>query len=220
MAKKKDKHKDPCKVCNHEHVIEIETAMLIEKKSSREVEQMIIDEGWEKVSYVTLLKHMKDHVDEKRELILKYLYEKKAIIEAQVELGEDAEVDEQSIRLGALKNLDRSIYEANILVRQASQAIQEQLALRVETADEAKGKYGKSKVVGVDRKESDKKKAFVPLQSSLVQLYKVASEELRQTTKTKIEMLGIDSESRKATSMETLVDIVMAQSKYEEDEAE
>lgn len=213
MAKKlKTKTKGTqCKVCNHAHLVEIETALLIEGKPSREVEQMIKDNNWEPVSYVTLLTHMKEHVDAKRELVLKYLHEKRQILDGQLTVQEDPEKNEMELRLNELKKLDRSIFEAEILVHQASKALQEQLALRVETEAEAKLKPGsnKSKVVGVDRKEADKKKAYVPVQSVLVQLYKNASEELRQTVKTKLDVLGIDSESKKANSMETLVDLIL-----------
>lgn len=211
MAKnvKKSTKGTACKVCNHAHLVEIETALLIDGKPSREVEQMIKDKGWEPVSYVTLLTHMKEHVDAKRELVLKYLDEKRKILQGELTIEEDPEKDEMAVRLNELRRLDRSIQEADILVRQASKALQEQLALRVETESEAKGKGKQSNVVGTDRKPADKKKAYVPLQTALVGLYKSASEELRQTVKTKMEVLGIDSEGKKATSMETLVDLIL-----------
>lgn len=216
MAKKDKKTKAvACKVCAHKHRIEIETALVIHSKTSRAVEKMIKDHHWEPVSYVTLLKHMQEHVDPKRELVLAYLEDKRRIIEAQddlIDIGDDPEIDEQAIMLNSLRHLDASIIESSVLIQQASKAMREQLALRVETIDEAKtGKTAKaSRIVGVDRQPSDKKKAYVPLQGVLVQLYKAAAEELRQTTKTKIEILGIDADGRQAKSMETLVDLVMA----------
>jgi len=213
MAKKAKKTKQlnskgTCKVCNHSMVLEIEMAMLAEKKSSREVAKMVLDAGGESVSYLTILTHMQRCVDEKRELIVKYLYEKRCLIESRIqEINDNYEIDEQAIQLAALKNLDASIFEASILIRQSSKALQEQLALRVIQNDDNKDE--KVKVLGVDRQPADLKKSYVPVQQTLVTLYKAASEELRQTTKAKIEILGIDAESRKSSSIESLVDILL-----------
>lgn len=202
-----------CKVCKHEHIVEIETALVVHNKPSREVEKMIKDNGWEPVSYVTLLTHLKEHVDTKRELVLKYLEEKKQILERELAPADDPEVDELSIRLSALKKLDSSIFEANALLVQSSKALQEQLALRVETPD----KYG-NKTKSSARGETDKKRAYVPIQRDLVALYKNASEELRMTIKQKLEALGVDSDSRNADSITSLVDLVIDQSVKDKDE--
>lgn len=212
MAKQKTKAKlnANCKVCNHKHRVEIETALLIDGKASREVEQMLKDNNWETVSYPILLRHMKEHVDERQELIIRYLNEKRILMEGAIAMGEDPEIDEMSIRLSSLKHMDKSIQEASILVKQSAKALREQLALRVESPDEIKGKKKTGgQVVGVDRKQADAKKAYVPIQSALIQLYKASSEELRQTIKTKIDTLGIDNESKRTDKMATLVDLIM-----------
>lgn len=218
MAKKNSKIKNTtCKVCRHEHIVEIETALVINKLPSREVEQMIKDNGWEPVSYVTLLSHVRDHVDTRRELILRYLDEKRQMLDNALSVEDDPETDEMMVRLNELKKLDQSIHEATILLKQSSKALQEQLALRVESKDKnGKTKSG-STVVGTDRKAATEKRAYVPIQRDLISLYKGASEELRMTIKTKLDTLGIDADSKKADSMETLVDLILEKSSSEKE---
>lgn len=216
---KMKKYREPtgnCKVCRHEHRLEIETAMLVECKSSRETEKMIKDNGWEEVSYATILNHMNNHMDAKRELIVKYLYEKKQLLEGNMTM-EDPEVDEMQVRLNELRRLDASIQEASILVRQSSKVLQEQLSIRVEQPDKNNKTKSGAKVTGPDGKDPDRKRFYVPIQRDLVALYKSASEELRMSMKTKLDLLGIDANSRKADSMETLVDLIM---ETDEDEKE
>ena len=209
---KKQKVMPNCKVCRHEHIVEIETAMLIHKLPSREVEKMIKDNGWEEVSYPTILNHMNKHVDSRRELILRYLEEKRQILDNALTIEEDPETDEMMVRLNELKKLDSSIHEAMILVQQSSKALQEQLALRIEHPDKKNKTKTGNKLTGVDGKDPDRRRTYVPIQRDLISLYKGASEELRMTIKTKMDTLGIDAESRKANNMETLVDLIMEKS--------
>lgn len=211
MAKQSSKRDAHCKVCNHDHVLDIEMMFLVQKLTSREVEAEIKRNGWKPfISYVTLLKHMREHVDDKRELFIKYVAGRQDIADT-IEQAKLEGLDEQAIQLQALRLLDTSIMESSILQKMSSEAIQEQLSLRVETEAEAK-KPGKpvQKVVGRDRKDPDKKRAYVPLQQVLVQLYKASAEEMRQTVKTKMDILGVDAQSRSAKAVETLADVVMA----------
>lgn len=212
-----------CIVCSHPHLIEIETASIMKQMSGRAIEAMINENGWPPVSYVTILKHMNNHIDDRRILFIKYLYEKNNIAisdeeRKMLEQGE-YEINETAVRLAALNKLDPAIIEASILLKASSAAIQEQLALRVETGKEAKAgdtrnatkvKNG-SRVVGVDRKPADKEKAYVPLQGQLVTLYKSSSEELRQLIKTKIDILGSQSNYKEAATQETLVDLLVSE---------
>ena len=206
-----------CKVCKHEHIVEIETAMIIKKMPSREVEKMIDDNGWEPISYPTILNHMKNHVDSKRELILRYLDEKRQILDNALSVDDDPETDEMIVRLNELKKLDVSIQEAMILVRQSSKALQEQLSLRVQHPDKNNKTKTGNKLTGSDGKDPDTRRSYVPIQRDLIALYKGSSEELRMTIKTKMDTLGIDAESRKASNIETLVDLIIDKSKTDEE---
>lgn len=198
-----------CKVCRHDHVLEIETAMLIEKLPSREVSKMLEDNGWEPVSYPTILSHMKNHVDGKRELTVRYLDDRRRLLEGANEDGENPEVDEMAVRLKELKNLDMSIHEARILLKMSSKELQNQMSLRLQhPLKNGKTKSGK-KVTGSDGNDPDVKHSYVPVQRDLISLYKGASEELRKTIETKLTTLGIDAASRTADNMESLLDIIL-----------
>lgn len=223
MAKKSTTGRGACKVCNHPHILEIETASIIDLKSSRQIAEMILENGWEPVSYVTIVKHLNEHITDKRRLVIAYLDQKRKILEGELSINEeDIEKNEFEIRLGSLQRLDKSESIASILVEQAGKALMEQLSLRDEIQDGPKknpnSRRGrppkKIKTVGVDRKPADIRKGYVPLQKDLIMLYKNASEELRQTIREKLNVLGIDSNSKAADNTASLVDLIMADSEH------
>lgn len=220
MAKRGRKKTDgTCIVCHNKYRAEIEIMMLIENKTSREVEKAIKENGWGHASYVTLLKHMREHVDVKREVTLHYLNEKKQLLEDAGKKENDSPgMDELQVKLSALGKLDRSISDAEALRRGAAILLQEQLKTRIETGANGKTKNG-GKVVGVDRRKADNEHSYAPIQDSAVRLYKVASEEMRQNIDTKMRTLGLDVNTREQDRTQTLVDIILEASPLGQPEA-
>jgi hypothetical protein len=197
MAKGKKKS---CKVCESQNRLEIEIWKLVDGLSPRPIEDKLYEEKGEEISHATINTHFRDHVDKKRELTVKYMAHKRAIADGTA--IDDS--DETGIKLKELNRLDDSIGEAHILVQAASREIRNQLKMKIaKTTTSVKG----SKIKLSD--ENGNLVTYTPLQQVLVQLYKTASEELRQSVKTKMEILGVDSASRAVDTQSTLVDLIM-----------
>lgn len=194
-----------CKLCNHEYRIEIETKIIVEEKSYREVYIWLNDISKKlSISRATMSRHMRNHVDAKREVQIRYLADR-AKLKDEVTEGVSSEVSE---KLSTLKKLDRSINEANELVVAASHELKRQLKIKIPRQIKIKDDKGKDtgKVFKYDK---------VEVSHSVVQLFKGAAEELRQTSKTKMEILGIDAKTKATDSIATLVDMIVSESEEE-----
>ncbi len=193
------KNSDTCKLCNHEMRLEIETKKIVDGLTLRELSEYIKDVSPDNtVSTATLSRHFDKHVNKKWELKIRYLAEKKK----EVDSIEEGMTDEVSVQLKELKHLDSSIKEADLLVKSAALELKRQMSIRI--PKQIKLKDDKGKETG-QIFEYDK----VEVSHSVVQLYKGASEELRMTVKTKMEILGIDPRTKQADAVVTLVDAIM-----------
>ena len=190
---------ESCKLCNHDLCIEIETLKIVEGKSYRQLVKYIETVSHEnKVSLSTIQRHFEKHVDNKREVQVRYLAERKKIVE-ETEAGVSSEV---GVKLKELKHLDASIKEAHFLVCAAALEIRRELGIKIPRCARIKDERGKD--TG-EVKRYDK----VEVSHSVVQLYKGASEELRQSAKAKMEILGFDSKTKQADAVTTLVNVLM-----------
>lgn len=214
----KNNKKSSCKVCNHEHLIEIDTWLSIDDLPSREVSERISNRGWEPISYVTLLSHKKEHINQRRHLMLMYIADKQKQQNDALNTDELPTENEFQIRLAEVKRIDSVISQSHILAVQSAKVLREQLNTRIEQAHKtAAGK--EKKMTDSKGHEIKERPQYVPIQKDLVHLFKVASEELRMSQKTKFDILGIDSDARQADAAGTLVELVM-QKKAEEEQEE
>ena len=197
-----------CKVCNHSLRLEIEILRITENKTWREIQDYVSDNTPdEPLSHSTIARHFEKHVDTKREVQIRYLAEKRKIANGE----EPDPQDEVGVKLKELRHLDSSIKEAHDLVKAAGMEVRRQLSIRIPKQVKLKDGDGKDtgKVMQYDK---------VEVSHAVVQLYKSASEELRQTAKTKMELLGIDNKTKNTNdAVSTLVDAIM---KVEDDEDE
>lgn len=106
MARKKLKsngRENKCKVCNHQHRMEIEQMLIIKGMSGRKVEEYLLDNEWEPVTYATIIKHRNTCIDKQRELKIRYEYENSRLTEMKENgtLTSDylVEIDEVAIKL-------------------------------------------------------------------------------------------------------------------------
>lgn len=186
-----------CKICNHPDRLHIEKLKFVDEYSLREIEsEMKQRNPGESFCISTLARHFK-HVDSKREIQVKYITSK-----SKDEIEADLNMSEVDMQVNEVKRLDVSIQESSLMLKASAKELRRQLNIRVPKYVTEYGPDGKPK-----------KKKFkyekVDVSHSVVQLFKIASEEIRQTTKTKNEILGIDSKSKGVEAAGTLVDLLL-----------
>ena len=193
-------HVKACKVCNHEMRDEIEIQKIVYKMSFNKLRDLVAARDPEGVmSTESMRRHFERHVDEKREIQVRYMEEKR--------LNEDTSKydlsPEMNVRLIELRNLDKTINESTELAMAARLELKRQLSIRVP-------KFTKIK----DRNGEDTGEVFlydkVEVSHSVVQLFKASAEEVRQASKAKREILGMDSKVKAADAVTTLADMLIS----------
>jgi hypothetical protein len=185
-----------CKLCRSHLRMDIETQRLLNAMSYRDLEDYCKDRDLN-ISYGAIKRHMDDHVDKKREVQVKYLATQRSGNTV------DGENEEVSTKLKELINIDMAIREATQLMSMASQEIKRQLNVKLQRVHVVKDDQGK--VTG-DKVIYD----TVNVQHSIVQLFKGATEEIRQCAKSKMDILGFDKKSgnKKDDALDTIVDAI------------
>lgn len=193
-------HVKACKVCNHEMKDEIEIQKICYKKSYNFIRDMIVKHDPEGVmSTEAIRRHFDRHVDDKREIQIRYMEEKR--------LNEDTSKydvsPEMNVRLIELRNLDKTINESTELAMAASLELKRQLQIKVPKHAKIKNEFGEDtgKVFLYDK---------VEVSHSVVQLFKAAAEEVRQASKAKREILGMDAKVKAADAVTTLADMLIS----------
>lgn len=186
-----------CKICNSPIRLEIEIQHFVRGRSLRDIEEYAVSHDLD-VSYQILRRHFMKHVDEKREVQVRYI--------ARKEDGKQS--DEVSVKLRELDNLDACIKEATDLMRAAAMEIKRQLKIMIPRQVKIKDDKGKEtgKVMEYTKTE---------VSHSIVTLFKGSAEEIRQSAKTKMEILGIDK--KKADTKDAVDTLVEAMMKLEEE---
>ena len=194
MAKREN-----CKVCLHDLRLEIETWRVVDELSFDDIVDKLKTVSPDvTISKATLSRHFEKHMDAKREVQIRYISDRK---KQNDELDPNV-CSEVGVKLRELKHLDNSIKEANDLVSAAALEIKRQLKIKIPRQVRIKDDKGKEtgEVYKYDK---------VEVSHSVVALYKGASEELRQSAKTKMEILGIDAKAKQTDAVTTLVDVLM-----------
>ena len=201
-----------CKTCSSPFRERIEAKRICDELSYESLRAWCKDEPDLDITYVSLRNHFVKHMNEKREVQVRYYDTKYKEQLAGVPDG----TNDVEIKLHNLKNLDNSIIECAVLQGGASLAIQEQMINKIPKfykIYDTKGDYLKTE--RMDRAE---------INSGMVNLFKTTSEELRQAMKIKHEILGIDEqaakEDKQAQLVDLLVDLAGAQKKGFEDAEE
>jgi hypothetical protein len=189
--------KDKCKLCNHRLRLEIEIQKLVLGRSLRDLEEYAKTNDFD-ISYVAIKRHFDNHMDEKREVQVRYIAEKRR----NEEMGING--DEVGVKLKELKNLDAAIHESTELMKAASLELKRQLNIKIPRQFKMKDENGKDtgKILTYDK---------VEVSHSVVQLFKGAAEEIRQSAKAKMEILGIDKKSKRESenNSDSIVEAIM-----------
>lgn len=199
MSKRKGKQLErKCKLCTHE--LRVDTEMMILTGSSlRDAETFIatnIEDKNDKVSYVTIQKHMNSCVDDKYKIKLKYLEEKRKLANGET-------IDENDVvglQFKELLHIDDAIKECALLVKASSHELKRQLNEKIKKNYFLKDEKGRI----VSKKQIEE----VNVKHAVVTLFNSSASELRQQILTKQKMLGDDKPSV-GESVETLVDLVL-----------
>jgi len=174
-----------CKCCNHAKVDEIDRLRIIEKYTYEDIAHWIRkDDPDERINTASVQRHFSKHVTLERELQIKYKEEQRKKAKSGKEKS-----DEVKIKLVELKHLDDSIAKASELLEAVALEIMRCMELKIP-------RYVKR----VDDEGNVINKIFryeeVKLSKSLVDLYKATSEEIRQSSKAKREILGMDASQK------------------------
>lgn len=200
-----------CKLCNHVMRDKIETAKICYGKGFTALRDMLVAETPEEpISTESLRRHFDRHVDEKREIQIRYLEEKR--------LNKDTDAmnitPELNIKLVELRHLDKTIQESSDLCSAAALELKRQLAIRIPKYAPLKNPDGTPHMVKVPSTGEWINGSFaydkVEVSHSVVQLFKGAAEEVRQASKAKREILGMTAEVKAADAMTTLADALIS----------
>lgn len=211
MAFKKEGHVNACKLCNHVMRDKVETAKICYGKSIYSLRDMIVAECPDDVmSTESIRRHFDRHVDEKREIQVRYLEEKR-LNQATSALDVTPELN---IKLVELRHLDKTICESSELCSAAALELKRQLAIKVPKYATLKDENGAPIEITDPKTGKTYAKQFaydkVEVSHSVVQLFKSAAEEVRQASKAKREILGMDAKTKTADAMTTLADALIS----------
>lgn len=174
-----------CKICNSPHRATIEEWMTSGKVTLVEAEERSVKELGEFFSRTSIWRHMKDHFIS-REDIRKAYTEKKA--EELAKLSEDEfDAAQEKSRLLQAKYVEGNLTELEKL----DDMIEKDYALYVRAVKLMNEK--------LDNKQTPR---------SLVDFLRALNTNINTSLKTKAELLGTDAESRKASVLETWIDII------------
>lgn len=174
-----------CKICNSPHRATVEEWMTSGGMTLAEAEERSTKELGEFFSKTSIWRHMKDHFVSKED-VKKVYTEKKAKELAKLKEEEFDAIQEKS-RLLQTKYVEGNLTELEKL----DDMIEKDYAMYVRTVELMKEKL-------------ESKLAPKPL----VDFLRVLNSNINTSLKTKAELLGTDAEGRKASVMETWIDII------------
>lgn len=187
-----------CKVCNHEGRDKIEAWINREGLTLEECEKKIMDTYGDKISKTTIWRHMQEHFLTKQEV--KEAYKNKVFSQMRAEAEEEEPPAAQSNKEPDKIDL---AYERSQLLK--SQYIEENLSEigKLDSMiDYDYAMYRKTVELMAEKME----KKLVP--KPLADFIKTLNSNITTSMRTKAELLGTDAEGRKASVMETWIDLV------------
>lgn len=174
-----------CKICNSPHRATVEEWMTSGKMTLVEAEERSTKELGEFFSRTSIWRHMKDHFISKED-IKKVYTDKKSEELAKLKIEEFNAAQEKS-RLLQAKYVEGNLTELEKL----DDMIEKDYAMYLQT-------------VALMNEKLENKLAPKPL----VDFLRVLNSNINTSLKTKAELLGTDAEGRKASVMETWIDII------------
>jgi len=174
-----------CKICNSPHRATVEEWMTSGEMTLVEAEERSTKELGEFFSRTSIWRHMKDHFVSKED-VKKVYTEKKAKDLAKLK-EEEFDAAQEKSRLLQAKYVEGNLTELEKL----DDMIEKDYAMYVQTVELMKEKL-------------ESKLAPKPL----VDFLRVLNSNINTSLKTKAELLGTDAEGRKASVMETWIDII------------
>ena len=217
--KRGQQHVVACKLCKHPMRDEMETQKIIYGKSATFIRDAIKARMPDNcMSVESVRRHFDRHVDEKREVQIRYMEEKRLNEEtSSVDIS-----PELNIKLVELRHLDKTIHESSELAQAAALELKRQLKIRIPKYAIVKNKDGSRRRHPDPNTGEYVDEVFcydkVEVSHSLVQLFKTAAEEVRQGSKAKREILGMDAKTKGADAITTLADVLLAADDDEEQE--
>lgn len=207
-----------CKLCNHIMRDEIEIQRICYGKGYPKLRDIIVAKcPDDAMSIESIRRHFDRHVDEKREIQIRYMEEKR--------LNQDTNPldvsPELNIKLVELRHLDKVIAESSELTSAAALELKRQLSIKVPKYVLLRNPNGTKHMVKDPQTGDYIQGTFnydkVEVSHSVVQLFKSAAEEVRQSSKAKREILGMDAKVKAADAMTTLADALVSMNDDEED---
>jgi len=191
--------KDNCKTCTSPYRLDIEAKRLVDGMSYDNLE-LYVKEKYEHldftVSKLALRNHFMKHVNKTSELKARYYAEQEKIKEGLM----PNPYDDVEVKLFDLRHLDRSIAELSVMQKASALEIQEELSRKIPKSHVLKDDEGN--IIGYKNIEK------VDLTPSLVNLFKVCTEELRQNMKAKAEIIGMDENFKNEDKKASIVDFM------------